>query len=97
MEVLAGGVLSRLVGRPILDKTGLAGPFDMHLEFAPDSSMPGFAGRGGPGEPGTPPPSADPEGPSIFTALQHLGLKLEPGKGPVEILVIDHVERPSEN
>jgi hypothetical protein len=45
-----------------------------------------------------PPPSIDPSGLSLFTALQErLGLKLEPGKGPVDILVIDHVERPSES
>ena len=45
-----------------------------------------------------PPPSIDPNVPSLFTALQEqLGLKLESGKGPVEILLIDHIERPSEN
>jgi uncharacterized protein (TIGR03435 family) len=46
----------------------------------------------------SPPDPADPAGPSIFTAIQEqLGLKLEPTKGPRDFLVIDHVERPSEN
>lgn len=70
--------------RPIIDRTGIAGLFDFHLEFAPE------ADSGGPGD-------AD-RGPSIFTALQEqLGLKLEPAKGPAEFLVIDRVQRPSGN
>jgi uncharacterized protein (TIGR03435 family) len=74
---------SHTVDRPVIDKTGITGLFDFHLEYAPD--------RGA--------PSDDPAtGPSIFTALQEqLGLKLEPSKGPQEFLVIDSVERPSEN
>ncbi len=73
--------------RPVIDKTGIAGLFDFHLEFAPDQSTPGFK------------KSDDPAGgPSIFTAVQEqLGLKLEPTKGPAEYLVIDSVERPTEN
>lgn len=97
LERLASGVLSRFLGRQVLDKSGLPGMFDVRLEFTPDNSLPGLAGRGGTEEPGTPPPSGDGSGVSIFNALQQLGLKLEAGKGPVEILVIDHVERPSEN
>jgi uncharacterized protein (TIGR03435 family) len=63
--------------------------FDFHLEFTPDEATPGIPASGDAG---------DPPGPSIFTALQEqLGLKLESGKGPMELLVIDHVERPSEN
>jgi uncharacterized protein (TIGR03435 family) len=69
--------------RRVIDKTGIAGKFNFHIEFAPDEAT---------AEP------AEPAGPSIFTALQQqLGLKLERATGPVEFLVIEHVERPSEN
>jgi uncharacterized protein (TIGR03435 family) len=93
-------VLSRTLGRTVVDKTGLTGKYDMHLYWTPDPSqmMQGPFG-GGPPPPGGPaPPPVDPNGPSIFTALQEqLGLKLESQKGPVDVLVIDHVEKPSEN
>ena len=63
--------------------------FDFHLEFAPDETTGGTA---------PPDVATDPSGPSIFTAMQEqLGLKLESAKGPGEVLVIDRVERPSEN
>jgi uncharacterized protein (TIGR03435 family) len=86
-------VISDLLGRPIIDKTGFSARFDVHLEFAPDeATVNGPFGQGG----GV--PSTDSTTPSIFTALQEqLGGKLESGKGPIEVLVIDHVERPSEN
>jgi uncharacterized protein (TIGR03435 family) len=72
--------LSVLLDRKIIDKTGLTGLFDIHLELPPDS------------------PSVDDAAPSLNTVLQEqLGLKLESGKGPVEIIVIDHIERPTEN
>jgi len=80
--------------RPAIDKTGIAGRFNFRIEFAPDDVTPGFRSSGV--DPAAAPP--DPAGPSIFTALQQeLGLKLERATGPVEFLVIDHVERPSEN
>jgi bla regulator protein blaR1 len=88
--------LSRRVGRPVINKTGLTGRFDYHLEFAPDETMPGFRDGELSGAPGA--AASDPAGPSIFTALQQqLGLKLEPAKGLAEFFVIDSVERPSEN
>jgi uncharacterized protein (TIGR03435 family) len=72
--------LSNLLGRAVVDKTGLAGGFDIHLEFAPEEGL------------------ADSALPSIFTALEEqLGLKLDSAKGPVEVLVVDHVEKPSAN
>jgi uncharacterized protein (TIGR03435 family) len=80
--------LGNQLGRTVVDKTRLHGDFAFDLEWTPDTSQP--IG------PGTAPAAAS--GPSIFTAVQEqLGLKLEPQKGSVEILVIDHVERPSEN
>jgi uncharacterized protein (TIGR03435 family) len=70
--------LSEILGRPVVDKTGLTGIFDFHLEWTPDSAAAG-----------------DNPGPSILTALQQqLGLRVVPDKGPVRMLVIDHVERP---
>ncbi len=91
--------LSRQLGRTVVDKTGLAAKYDFTLKWTPDES-PGsmFKGLGpGPQDAASPPPP-DPSGPSIFTAVQEqLGLKLESQKGPVEILVIDHAEQPSEN
>jgi len=80
--------LGRL-GRPVVDQTGLSGNFDFVLEWTPEP--------GGPALPNATPP-ADPPGPTFLEALrEQLGLKLEPSKGPIEMLVIDHVERPSEN
>jgi uncharacterized protein (TIGR03435 family) len=68
--------LARVVGRIVIDRTGLTGKFDFDLTWAADGNP-------------------DAAGPSIFTALQEqLGLKLESTRGPVEVLVIDHVERP---
>ncbi len=95
-------VLSRLVGLLVVDKTGLKGHYDFALKWTPDEGQGGmFKGPGDPGaagQPREPAPPADTAGPSIFTALQEqLGLKLESKKGPVETIVIDHVERPSEN
>lgn len=67
--------------RPVTDRTGVSGTFDFHVEFAPE-------GAGA---------ADDVEAPSVFTALGQLGLKLEEAKGPREFVVIDHIERPSEN
>jgi len=88
--------LSNRLGRNVLDKTGLTGNYDFTLEFTPE----GMQGMGmGPREGGADaPPPVDSPGPSIFTAVQEqLGLKLESQKGPVEILILDRIEKPSEN
>lgn len=90
--------LSNGLGRTVIDKTGLTGKYDFELKWTPDPGQPAAAPLG-PTPPGVElPPPPDPNGPSIFTALQEqLGLRLESQKGPVEMLVIDRVERPSEN
>jgi uncharacterized protein (TIGR03435 family) len=75
-------VLAGVLGRPVLDRTGFTGSFKVLLEFAP------LAPGGNP----------DTTKPSLFTALEEqLGLRLESQKGTEEVLVIDHVERPSVN
>jgi len=92
-------VLSNELGRTVIDKTGLNGAYDFTLKWTPDESQGRmFKGPGpGPESPDSAPPPES-SGPSIFTAIQEqLGLKLESTKGPVEILVIDQVERPTEN
>ena len=93
-------ILSQRVGRIVNDNTGLTGNYDFTLEFTPDPGLAG--GPGGPGGPGDvppgapPPPVVDPNAPSIFTALQEqLGLKLESGRQPIEMLVIKSVDLPT--
>jgi uncharacterized protein (TIGR03435 family) len=90
-------VLSRQIDHIVVDKTGLKGEYDFALKWTPDEGQGQmFGGPGGPPKDGAPQPDAN--GPTIFTALQEqLGLKLESQKGPVDTLVIDHVEKPSEN
>jgi uncharacterized protein (TIGR03435 family) len=93
---LLARALSRQLSRPVLDKTGLMGYYEFTLHWTPDESQT-FIGFDGTIIPDNAPPP-DSSGLSVFAAVQEqLGLKLESQKGPVEILVIDHVEKPSEN
>lgn len=88
LSFLANG-LSGQVGRIVVDRTGLTGGWDFELQFAPDPSR-------GPLPAGGDAPPFDPDAPSLFTALQEqLGLKLESTKGPVDVLVVDSVDRPT--
>jgi uncharacterized protein (TIGR03435 family) len=89
--------LTGIVGRTVLDKTGLTGKYDFTLKYAPEylalQSPTGAASEGQPTS-----TASDPTGITIFSAVQkQLGLKLESGKGPLEIIVIDHIEKPSGN
>lgn len=89
-----GFMMSLAMDRPVIDKTGLTGLYDVDVEFETD----GTNLRPPPPQPGAAAPEPAQPGPSIFTAVQEqLGLKLQEGKGPREVLVIDHVERPTEN
>jgi len=77
-------LISLIVGRPVVDRTGLAGTYDMELRFSGDS-IPGAA-------------SVDPGAPSIFTALpEQLGLKLDAERELADVLVIERIDRPTEN
>jgi uncharacterized protein (TIGR03435 family) len=90
-------VLSRIVGKPIVDKTGLTGRYDFTLKWTPDEAQLA-AMPGGPRRPGDDAPPPDASGPTLFTAIQEqLGLKLEAEKAPMDVLVVQHVEHPSEN
>jgi uncharacterized protein (TIGR03435 family) len=80
--------LSTVLGRTVIDKTGVTGNIDIHLEFTPDeinAAQPADAAAGS-------------SKPSIFVALQEqLGLRVQGAKAPGDLLVIDHLERPSDN
>ena len=86
--------LSVILGRTVTDQTGFSGLFDIDLEFRRDDTT-DFDTRAGLAlpQPGAMP--VDATSPSIFIAVHQLGLRLESSKGSVEVLVIDHVERPS--
>ena len=87
--------LSDLVARPVIDKTGLTGLYDFSLKFAYEGRMPGPMGPLGM-PPGAPAPEVDPNAPSLSAALQEqLGLKLESARGPVEVAVVDRLEKPT--
>ena len=77
------------VGRPVVDKTGLTGTYNFTLSWSamPARSVNGVASYT--------PPSDD--APSIFTALEEIGLKLQPATGPIDVIIIDHAEHPTAN
>ena len=87
LDDFANSPLLRTGGRLVIDQTGLKGTYDFTLESGPDRTVaPDTAQEGGG------------DAPSFFTAIQEqLGLRLVPTKAPVEVIVIDHIEKPSEN
>jgi uncharacterized protein (TIGR03435 family) len=82
MEQLAANLQTMMNGRPVVDETGLIGRFDFTLKWTMDEA-----------------PTSDPNAaPGLFTAIQEqLGLKLEGTRAQADVIVIDHVERPSAN
>ena len=94
MSRLATQILAQLTGRVVVDKTGLTGTYDIDLKWTPTpDQLPQ-----GPPPPGFELPAIDPNGPSLFTALQEqLGLKLDAERGPVQVLVVEKLVPPTEN
>jgi uncharacterized protein (TIGR03435 family) len=90
MKDFAGLLQEVVLDKPVVDQTGIKGRYDFTLKWAPDFSQ--FGGH-------VPPPTEAPDAPpSLFTAVQEqIGLKLDTTKTMVDVLVIDHVEKPSEN
>jgi bla regulator protein blaR1 len=86
-------LLSGIVGRHVVDRTDVSGNFDFQLRWTPENYKP-------PADPGVRPrnePLPDPDGPSIFSALGQLGLRLEPSHGPIPLYTIDSASKPAEN
>jgi uncharacterized protein (TIGR03435 family) len=95
MAEFAGRALAGYAGRPVIDQTGLTGRYDIHLEFVRDNMG---AGTTYLNDVPTSVAPADTPGPSIFAALEgQLGLKLSPGKSPLDEIVVDHAEKPTAN
>jgi uncharacterized protein (TIGR03435 family) len=93
MEFFAKNFLTGQVGGPVLDQTGIKGNFDFSMNWTPDETA-----SKRPDDAGDDRSAPDPLGPSLFRALkEQLGLKLEAGKGPVEVLIVDRAEKASEN
>ena len=83
--------LAQLVRRTVIDRTGLTGPWAFDLKFAMDANQMPFAAP-----PGAQIPPIDPDAPSIYTAVEEqLGLKLESTRGPVDMVIVDRLERPT--
>ncbi len=99
MAELADRMLSRFVNRPAVDKTGLTGQYDVHLEFVRGDGPSGPTRVNGVYSPDlSADTSEEASGPSIFTAVrEQLGLKLVPDRSPLEVIVVDNAERPSGN
>lgn len=93
-ELLSTGV----VNRPVVDVTGLTGSYEVAVDMSQDDAMNvarasvSYMGNGG-GEGGNPGAASDPAGSSIITSIQNLGLRLDPRKMPLDLLVIDHMEK----
>jgi uncharacterized protein (TIGR03435 family) len=94
MAEFAGFLQSRILERPVVDQTGLPDRYNFTLKWTPDTAQ---LAQAGPNAPAPPPLAADAP-PDLFAAFQQqLGLKLESTRAPVEVMVIDKVQKPTEN
>jgi uncharacterized protein (TIGR03435 family) len=84
MENVLDAIENSLIDRPVVDRTGLDGAYDIEMIYAPET-------------PAKRRSEPDPEDVSIFTAVEKLGLTLIPQKASVEVLIVDRVEKPPEN
>jgi uncharacterized protein (TIGR03435 family) len=92
---MCAGLMNLLLDRPVIDKAGLTGYFKIRLELSPEDTAPPRLAMANPGAPNEARAS---DSPDIFQAIQEqLGLRLVAAKGPVDVLVIDHIEMPSGN
>lgn len=96
MAVFATWMQTTVMDKPVVDQTGLTDRYDFQLKWTPDQSQfEQFSGTGASVPPATNDPNAPP---GLYTAIQEqLGLKMGKGKVPDDVIVIDHVEKPSEN
>jgi uncharacterized protein (TIGR03435 family) len=95
-------ILSLILGRTVIDKTGFTGTFDLHVQLAADASVERLMRRAADrlsssGESPLRPVADSPDATILIAITEQLGLDLEATTGPVEVLVIDRVERPTEN
>jgi len=90
-------VLTQMTNRFVADQTGLTGNYDVDLQWTPTGLRMGRPPGGGDGPPGSPPvPAPDANGATLETAIQEqLGLKLDPQRAPVPVLVIDRADQPT--
>jgi uncharacterized protein (TIGR03435 family) len=93
LDQMVNALQSNVLDKPVVNQTGLTGRYDFALKFTPDATQIANFGAGAPGN------ATDPDAPpDIFAAFtQQLGLKLESTKAPVDVMVIEKIERPSEN
>jgi uncharacterized protein (TIGR03435 family) len=93
LDGVANALQSNVLDRPVVNQTGLTGRYDFGLKFTPDATQIANFGAGAPAV------ATDPDAPpDIFAAFQQqLGLKLESTKAAVDVIVIEKIERPSEN
>lgn len=93
-------MLTTMLGRPVIDRTGLEGPYHAALDIAAADTVDGARIARNRADASAPPADAasEPTGASVFSAIERLGLKLEPTKAPVESVIIDRIEKvPAEN